>query len=324
MYNQKKTYCAPKNFVHLNAKYFLQNITSIFTMEGKRIPNVFFKVEKDTKADILGLLLIYKFLDFTVQKNCFENPETDLKNSKTISDQMRQIGFKKLVDENFNIKSIHEGVEQNPSFSEQNTFFIAPLVLDKSQKSVGTNNEKKINDYYSYNPKIASGILQCIGEIASNFQEHAVSDTKSVLVAKGNRQYIEIACADNGNGIISTLQPFLKMVRKNCRYEVLLEAIKENVTSKAEEGHMGCGLWIVNQFVLKTRGIMRIFSQNGYLFNINGNIKCGESPYWKGTIIYVNIPLSNPNAFSEVMKEKDDDISEAIKNSGSKIELNII
>lgn len=302
MNNKQIVYKTPESFCAHNAKFFLADIEEVFKMDNSKTSHVFFKVMQTKKIDLLGLLLVYKFLNYTVKKECFSNPTTDLKNNKMISNELKRIGFQKLVDENFTIK---DPDDTKTEYSENDTFFLAPIVLERTSNSNKDNYiETRIRNYYN-DTRISQGLLQCIGEISSNFKEHAVLDTKSVLVARGNKKQIEIACADNGAGIISTLLPALNHNYYKHRYDVLKKAIEENITSKAKEGHMGCGLWIVNQFVTRSQGIMYIYSQDGYLINKKGIIKCGQSPFWKGTIVYVNMPLSNRNVFSQVLEEKE-------------------
>lgn len=318
MMNESVIFRTPKAFSVNTVKYFLENVTDVFRLEGKQIRNVLFDVLPTSSIDLLGQLLIYKFMDFTRNKNCFFNPKTSLPSNRYVSNEMKKMGFKKLVDENYRIKPSDK--EDVPVYSEEKGFFIAPIVLERNQSTeIDKYVEKKIRDYYS-SSTLASGILQCIGEISSNFQEHAVRDTRSVLVARGNAKYVEIACADNGDGIVSSLSPLLNGMGKKQSFDVLRESIKENVTSKASSGHMGCGLWLVNEFVTASQGEMRIFSQNASLMNQKGKIKCGFSPYWKGTIIYVNLPLTYGDVFSEVLKEKE----KMIQNKHQDIELNFV
>ena len=85
-------------------------------------------------------------------------------------------------------------------------------------------------------------------------------------------------------------------------YLLLGKAIEKGVSSKISSGHMGCGLWLVNEYVTKMKGYMCIYSESGYLVNKRGIVKCGESPYWKGTIIYVDIPLHKPSHLKEVFQ----------------------
>lgn len=141
-----------------------------------------------------------------------------------------------------------------------------------------------------------------MGEISSNFQEHAEIDTRSVIVAKGNKNHFEIACADNGIGIVSSLKGMYGKIYNKPDYIFLAESIKKGVSSKLSESHMGCGLWLVNQYVTNSKGYFCIYSENAYLINKKGKIKCGNSPYWKGTIVYLDIPLGNPTVFADVLQ----------------------
>ncbi len=316
MYNKQTLYKTPENFCVQNAKYFLANIEGIFQMKDLKKSGVFFNVIQTKKIDLLGLLLIYKFLNYTVKKKCFFNPKTDLRSNKYISEEMIHVGFEKLVNENFSIKNPDE---TKTTFKQVDGFFIAPIVLENTaEKNIDNSIVKKITKYYN-DTQITAGLLQCIGEISSNFQEHAVLDTKSVLVARGNKERIEIACADNGKGIITSLMPHLDEDYKSCRYNVLLKSIEENITSKASDGHMGCGLWLVNQLVTRTKGEMIIFSEDGYLINRKGKLKCGQSPFWEGTVIYLKMPLLDKSVFSHILKEKEN----LIDSKSYKIELNI-
>ena len=131
-----KIYKTPENFCVHNAKFFLENIKDVFGLDNSKTSDVFFNVIQTNKIDLLGLLLIYKFLNYTVKKQCFANPKTDLKNNKTISYELRKIGFQKLVDENFMIKNPDD---TKTEFSETDGFFIAPIVLERNASSSDTN-----------------------------------------------------------------------------------------------------------------------------------------------------------------------------------------
>lgn len=302
-------YKTPPKLTVQYAQNFISHITPIFNMCGKQVKEVHFDAKKTIKTDILGQLLLYKFFDFSVRKKCFFNPTTNLYDNKNLIKELEKIGFKKIIRYYFKNNDFKNPIEpeNDVSFVDEGEFFLAPIILDKKEIGVGKKNEEKIKKYFSYNDLIKFCVLQCIGEISSNFQEHSVSDTKSVLVAKGNKTYIEIACADNGEGIITTLHKYVKEINFN----VLKSAIQKNVTSKKDQNHMGCGLWFINELATKLGGILFIFSQRGYLKNNAGNIKCGESPYWKGTIIYLYLPLKNSAeiaSFLEDINNENDDI----------------
>lgn len=104
-----------------------------------------------------------------------------------------------------------------------------------------------------------------------NFWEHAVNDTKSIIVASGNKVKVEIACADTGNGVISTLSPTL--VHQISKEEVLVKSLEKGITSKKMTNHMGYGLWILNEIVTATKGRLHLYSEGAYVFNDFGKIK---------------------------------------------------
>ena len=50
------------------------------------------------------------------------------------------------------------------------------------------------------------------------------------------------------------------------------------------------------------KGELHIYSEGAYYINRQGKVKRGECPYWKGTIIYVNLPFNNKKALTEMRK----------------------
>ena len=63
----------------------------------------------------------------------------------------------------------------------------------------------KIQEFYG-NTYQAHTIAFCIAELFSNFWSHATQDSGTVMVAKGNKSFIEICFADTGEGIINSLK----------------------------------------------------------------------------------------------------------------------
>lgn len=192
--------------------------------------------------------------------------------------------------------SIHQRKKANYKkldFKIKGEFFIAPVALlrkDKfSKEKIKDDFLPKIEEYYKNIPeernidktKVSSMILQCFSEILLNFWEHAVEDTKSIIVANGNSDYAEIICADTGNGIISTLKPVLnKLYSKD---DILAKAMEKFVTSKKDTDHMGCGLWILNQITNLSKGRLYIFSEGAYYLNNFGkftkeSVHIGKEP----------------------------------------------
>lgn len=296
-----KIYRTPENFNEVNIRHFIENVQDVFSLNGKGIANVFFDVSHTTKISIIGQLLIYKFMEYTFHKQCFFKPKTNLntKDARYVNKELKKMGFNKLVDECF---TEHSTEDDNFIFQDDGICFVSPIILERNSgvSGVGKMNEVKIANYYRYDSNIANAILSCLGEISSNFQEHAVTDTRSVIVAKGDKKHFEIACADTGNGIISSLKNYDPNTKT--QYKLLELAIKRGISSKLSEGHMGCGLWLINEYVTNTKGYLCIYSEKGYLINKHGKIKCGESPLWKGTIIFVDIPLADTDIIGNVIR----------------------
>ncbi|MCQ2740344.1 MAG: hypothetical protein MJ237_09015 [bacterium] len=279
-----KIFYIPERLTSQYFKDFLDVAKDIFKRDCWHIPDVVVRVDRINKVDILGQLLLYKFFDYTVQNQCFIKPVVNLIENKYLNAEMTKLGFKNLMKNYIKANNLKD---DDFKYNECDSFFIAPIVLrsDKS-KAIDANNIKKIENFYGGNKDIQNIVLQSIGEIGSNFQEHADCDTQSVIVAKGEKSYIEVACADNGVGIINSLRAF-----GNKDTEVMRRCIDKGVSSKIDKWHTGSGLWIINQLVNKSNGTMIICSQNCYLKNKKGHITVGESPLWKGTFIYVKIPL---------------------------------
>ena len=74
----KKIYRTPKNFSVCSARQFLSEVESIFTLANLKVPGVELDTLQTEKADILGQLLLYKFIEYTIHKSCFHSPITNL------------------------------------------------------------------------------------------------------------------------------------------------------------------------------------------------------------------------------------------------------
>lgn len=162
-----------------------------------------------------------------------------------------------------------------------------------------------IKEYYDFSPKVVEMIFGCFSEMLLNFWEHAITDTRSIIVAEGDKHGINIVCADTGDGIISTLSNLSKY--KNKRQNALLRlAFNKNITSKEHDpNHMGCGLWIIDQTVSLSNGEMWVFSEGWCYHNNNGKKDVIETGYWKGTIIAVYLPTKNPITMNDIMNIDD-------------------
>jgi len=294
-------FTAPKFFKANNVIIFLTEIELIFSLKDKLKSDVTFDLSKVVETNILGILLMYKFIDFTSENNCFDKPQVIL--NSYVKDQWIKYGFYDLINEYFLNKVPSDKEYKNLDVNIQENFIIAPQPLlrndNYSDQVLKTKFLPKIEKYYSYNIQIVSMIFQCLSEVLLNFWEHAVEDTKSILVADGNRNHIEIACADTGNGIITTLgqSPEFQEMAKEL---IIMKSIQRGITSKKMTDHMGYGLWILDEICKLTNGRLHLYSQGAYYFNDFGKIKNGNCAYWQGTIIYLSLPLKNPKTLSDI------------------------
>lgn len=67
-------YIVPKSLDANNILDFLRMTEDVFKMKGQLIPNVMFDLSNVNRTNILGLLLIYKFVEYTSINDCFKNP----------------------------------------------------------------------------------------------------------------------------------------------------------------------------------------------------------------------------------------------------------
>ena len=289
----KTVFKVPNVFTPQMVKYFLKEVSPLFGMVEKEIPNVVFDAYGLEKTGLLGHLLIYKFMEYSFKKHCFLNPTFSIKEANF--NEFRKTGFQKLVLAFVNDKKKEF---EKLKFEEENGIFIAPINLANFEKGDGQDlYAPQIRDYYD-NLKVAFIVTLCMSEIAANYSAHAEDDTNSILVAKGNHDYFEIACADNGKGIVTSLRP--AMNRKCSSHEVLEQAMQQGVTSKRGTDHMGYGLWLVNEMVTQLKGELYIYTERAYYINRQGSVRKGESDYWRGTITYVKLPLSKSDSIDAI------------------------
>lgn len=292
-----KKFLIQKKLNHNNIFSFLSTVEEIFSMKNKRLDKVVFDLSSMTETNILGLLLIYKIVEYSVENSCFNNPL--LVPNDYITQELKKFGFWNLLEAYLTNKNANY---DNLSFTTEKTFFMAPLALlrkeNYSERLIKERFLPNIEKYYDDNPKAVLMILSCMSEVILNFWEHAVEDTKSIFVASGNKNRVEIACADTGDGIISTLSSEL-----NANYlkeKVLEKSLEKGVTSKKMTNHMGYGLWILNELVSLVRGKLHIYSEGAFIFNDYGKIQKGACSFWKGTVIYISLPLSSPKTLADI------------------------
>lgn len=299
MDRQTKIIYLPSRIDRNNVPEVISKLGYIFQSSGKDIPNIFLNFENVRVLDITGVLVLYKFLEFSVNHRCFKNPQFNLTQNRVLENTIERYGFSTLIAKLMDNKT-KEQYYKNLSTQMTEDFILAPVAMIKGEDSTSQkeNALKKIVSYYGENDK-STMILQIFSELFQNFISHAEKDTLSVIVVHGNRNKIEIACADNGIGIINSLKENPKY--NQLKPEVLFhKVLQRGVTSKENTNHLGYGLYYVNEVVSRLKGQMSIYTDDMTLQNIHGNIKISRIAHWQGTLINVNIPLTQSVTIDDI------------------------
>lgn len=314
-YSINRSITAPKHFTASSLISFIQNCEDVFRLVNKREKGFLLDLSKVQQASMLGVLVIYKLVEYTFTHHCFERPAIYLDNP--IKEAFKKYGFSSLILTYMADRRAAEEEYKKLKVSIGENFIIAPQALLRNDKhsteSLNKNYLPLIEEYYQMSDKVISMIFLVFSEVLLNFWEHAVDDSKSIIVANGNRQNIEIACADTGEGIVSTLGRSISSQNID-PVSVLVKATEKGITSKKFSNHMGYGLWILDEIVTRTKGRMHIYSQGAYYYNDSGKEKFGKCGYWQGTIIYLSLPLINPVSLCDIELEN--------KNHNNEIKIN--
>ena len=302
-----KFFKAPKHIQADKIASFLEVVSDVFSIKGKRIPNIMFDTSNVETIDMLGVLVLYKFMEFVSKNDCTENPQIAW--GDTLVESLNNYGFFILLNDYLRTKKADYGSLQ---FMEKGKFFIAPLPLlrseDYSKDELAKKFYPQIERYYSDIPKASAMVFQCLSEVVINFWEHATDDTKSILVAEGSKDFVKIACADTGKGIISTLGPTLD--KGYSKIDILYKSLENGVTSKQNTDHMGCGLWIIDELVARAKGKLYIYSEGVFYKREFRDRLASVCSYWKGTIIYIFLPLTSPATIADLEEHSITDFEE--------------
>lgn len=291
---------APKFFNATSLPVFLNACQVIFEKANKREKDFLLDLSKIKKTSMIGVLVVYKLIEYTFVNKCFDRPMLLLE--KPIQEAWTKYGFTELIMTYMSRGDVEDELRSLKIVVEDN-FFIAPQALlrkdNYSSNSLKNIFLPKIEQYYGENSRAVSMIFTCLSEILLNFWEHAVEDGKSIIVANGSNSNIEIACADNGSGIVTSLGSSLKEKSLSAE-QIVKKSVEKGITSKAMTNHMGYGLWIIDEIVKATKGRMHLYSEGAFYQNEMGTIATGKCGYWQGTIIYVSLPLRAPKTLADI------------------------
>ncbi len=275
---------------------FIRKTNFIYELEGQQKPFVYFLINTINKIDLLGVLVIYKVLEYSYKNKCFLSPT--LQQNSTFTNYIKNYGFGELIAECFKDT---EKAYKNLKTETINGFLVAPMALiNNAQETERLTNTtiQKIEKYFE-NENIQNATEACImisviiSELFGNFYAHANDKTNSIIVVRGNKQYIQITCADSGMGIIETLRT-IDIYKNQKENYILQQALKKGVTSKPQTNHMGHGLWLIDDIVSKNNGILFIYTQSVSYINSHNKKKTISVPKWKGTIIDIVLNIENP------------------------------
>ena len=293
----------PRDFVNANIiPEVLKQSKIIFGSEGKHLLGVVYDCGKIQRISILGVLLIYKIIDYSYNNDCFMRARV-LGNELYLVSVWKHYGFTELM--NSYIQNSHSSSSYSYlEFKTEGNIIIAPQPLLRGQHAHFNNFLQKqftpkLNIFFKDRPKVVDMIFGCVSEIIGNFWEHSTDDN-SLLVAEGDNKYINISYADTGNGIISTMRNSKQFNSSISAEKILQQALNKGVTSKPKTSHMGYGLWIVDEIVSKVGGILSVYSEGACYINRRGKKTTNKCDYWRGTIISINLPLSKPVTPSEL------------------------
>ncbi len=290
----------PKHFKANSIISFINDCQDIYRLPNKKENGFLLDLSKVKECTMIGVLLVYKIIEFSIKNNCFNRPRYLM--AKPFQEAMEKYGFTKLILTFLDDKDVAEREFANLKISVSVNFIIAPQALLRNDKYSSELLNKKylpqIQQYYSFNDKAVTMIFLCFSEILLNFWEHAVDDTQSIIVAYGNKSNIEISCVDNGKGILTTLKLAGRQHKDNL--STFKSAVEKGVTSKDLSNHMGYGLWIIDQIAEKTQGRFHLYSEGCYYFREFGKVKIGKCGHWQGTIVYLSIPLGKPITLEDI------------------------
>lgn len=311
--------------IRLPKKVTQSTLTQVFNesesvFESKTTPfQVVINGSRVEEIDLISQLTIYKIISYLVKASRENSIHFHL--NDLVLDKLKDSGFYDLL-RRFTKEKEKDKVEKSKSFlskikklieksEEKETdplteitdlssldshfgekFYIAPFILIRTSDHKRDKQaliKKQINMFYADDENKIRLIYTCIEEIYMNFWRHATDDSETVMLVHGTKKYVEIMVADNGQGIRTTLGNANYKLKQN----LVARAVQRGVTSKPNTNHMGWGLWLVSEIARKNNGIFRLYSEGDFFCISRGKDQSGNCGFWKGTVIYLQIPLDN-------------------------------
>lgn len=295
----------PSVISNSNLESLLDLFEFVFINKIKFEKDFYIDMRKLRKASLLGQLLIYKFMSYTVEHECFQNPRIFWSEDSQL-DIFKESGFAELMDKCFtrNRKNLLFTYNKFPQVFKDN-LFISPQILVRDERDRQKSSHQdyfisKIANYYD-SPKVRSTISTGVGELIMNFWEHATKDSGTIALAKGNKDFFELILADNGQGIISTIKTNHPNLSDK---HLMLKVLEKGITSKTNTFHMGSGLWIIKELTERNSGVFDMYSEGIHVQVTNKHVIANKTPFWKGTITYWKINIESISSVSDFISIK--------------------
>lgn len=285
----------------VEAKYIttiVRQLNTFYRYDNAQIPRFYLSFSKVKSVDIVGVLVLYKFLEYSVSNKCFFNPTTV--DVDIINDQVKEYGFESLIASCYKDRKKMEEEYAKLRSKITNKLLVSPIII-----FTGLNNKDriekdcfdKVTQFYGEG-QLSDMILMVFSELIGNFYSHSNDQSRSIVVAYGKKDYVEIACADAGIGIVESLRSRLGF--KN-NLALLRSAFAKGISSKPSSDHMGYGLWMIDETIKKNSGYLFAYSQDAYYERRGDRVTCVEAPKWKGTIVYLKLNTANPISVKDII-----------------------
>lgn len=144
----------------------------------------------------------------------------------------------------------------------------------------------------SANSKEQSALREALTELAENVVFHA-GHTRGAACAQGWAREVQLAIADRGDGIPSSLRR--KAAHAGLSDKAALTAALERNVTRLDDPGRGQGLWTVSEMVEVNGGRLFVRSGSVLLRQIGHERKVSDNgPLWPGTVVVVLLKVGHP------------------------------
>lgn len=296
----------PEKFYQEEIKDFLEKTEFIFTKNKTYITNFTLDLSHIKEISILGMLVIYKFIAYTVKHSIFRRPVLSWGLTNSVKSLFNEFGFTPLIDNFVNNKNKNKIEESYKALKSSTTdvLFCAPHSMLRTEANRNELEQEFLNKIAEFYDSTRNSIVNlCTSELMLNFWSHATIDADSIIVAKGGKTYFNLFLIDNGEGLISSLKRN-PIYQGESDEDLLYSVFEEGISSKPNTNHQGRGLFLVRELVKLNEGELIVFTE-GFQYRLkDGKINVSKAPYWKGVVMTVKLKLRRPRDITHLLKPK--------------------